>query len=324
MKKLIIIFLLLQPGLVKSQVYFTSLNFPVVGTTISIYNCDTTGVPVPVTGLGQTFNYTSLNTTSVNFNSYIEPDSLWCSDLFPGATLVWQRNNADWFYKQETDTLRFLGNCLSDSTATGTFNSFYYKPAVDLFTGMNYLQVYMDSAHFQYGSGVFRNQITYFQVMADGVLNLPSASYANVHVLRKEVFVKDHDDGSEEEHHLSYLFYDSSLAKPVLEISFLSVFGDPLGFKKVTYFDVGIGVKEQTTSRHINAYPNPFTDRVFIEGFSDKEVYVYDSHLMPVPFSKTVRENGFEICVLPNSTTGVYFVVMCDHGQRYVRKIIKI
>ncbi|HLP11816.1 MAG TPA: hypothetical protein VK177_07795 [Flavobacteriales bacterium] len=337
MKKWIALFVLAIPVKGISQTYFTALNFPIVGYVVTKFNCDTTGVASPVAGHGQTWSYGSLTSTSSTVTTYT--DSLWCTGMFPTSAVQAQFNNTDWFYKKETDTLRFLGNCLSDSSSASTFNAFYDKPAIELFTNMNYGQVYHDSAHFQYGTGEFRNQATTFEVIADGTLTTPLTTYTNVHVLKKEVYIREPGTNDEKEHYLYYYFYDSLISQPVFEISFLSVFGNPLGFKKVKYSDVSNGITENAAFSRQNIYPNPFMDRFFVEGFWDKDIQVYDIHFNPVGFTKELTSNGFYIrfdvwnllhepnphswSSQPHRSPKLYFVVITDHGYRSVHKVIR-
>lgn len=322
MKQCVFVLAFIAPFACGAQSYFTSANFPAVGTTITTHTCDTTGVLIPTTGQGQTFNYASLSVTSTAVTNYISPDSLWCKPLFPPSTIATQKNNVDWFYKQETDTLRFLGNCLSDSSSTSTFNSYYSRPAVELYKNMGYLATHKDSAHFQYGTGEFKNQVTSFRVIADGSLTLPSGTYGTVHVLRKEMWVRDHSTGDEEEHYLYFQFWDTLTPAPVLEISFFSVFGGTLGFKKVKYFDVTDNISEIAQKPALEIYPNPFTDEFFIESVSGAELVVYDLAMKQVPFSK--NEQGRMTRVrLTDSGKGAYFVCVKVNGQSWMYKLIK-
>lgn len=320
MKKWIALFVLAIPVKGISQTYFTALNFPIVGYVVTKFNCDTTGVASTVAGHGQTWSYGSLTSTSSTVTTYT--DSLWCTGMFPTSAVQAQFNNTDWFYKKETDTLRFLGNCLSDSSSASTFNAFYDKPAIELFTNMNYGQVYHDSAHFQYGTGEFRNQATTFEVIADGTLTTPLTTYANVHVLKKEVYIREPGTNDEKEHYLYYYFYDSLISQPVFEISFLSVFGNPLGFKKVKYSDVSNGINEVVQKPAFNIYPNPCTESFFVEAPSNASIDVYNFTLQKIPCAVESHANSHNV-LLQENVPGVYFVRIRIGNESYVSTLIK-
>jgi hypothetical protein len=320
MKKIAALFMLILPLKGISQTYFTSANFPILGYVIIKYTCDTTGVSLPASGHAQTWNYGALSATSTAITKYT--DSLWCAGIFTTSTIQAQFNNTDWFYKQETDTLRFLGNCLSDSSSTGTFNAHYTKTALELFKQMNYLQVYHDSAHFQYSTGEYRDQATTFEVIADGTLTTPLTTYANAFVLRKEVYVREPGTHVEKEHYLYYYFYDSLISQPVFEISMFSVFGNPLGFKKVKYCDVTDGIGELVKKPGFRVYPNPFSSEFFVDAPQNAKIELYNAMLQKIQCAVS-NVNGTHRISMDACGQGVFFVRVSIGNESSVLKLIK-
>lgn len=71
----------------------------------------------------------------------------------------------------------------------------------------------------------------------------------------------------------------------------------------------------------LSIYPNPATDRVYVEGLGENTLIVYDLLGKPVKYSKSrVTENVSEIN-LQDAATGIYFVKITDLDGNYLRSI---
>ncbi len=306
-----------------AQTFVTTANFPNTWTSVTYFGCDTTGVANPSSGLGQTFDYSTLITSSSSTFNYTNPITLWCNPVFSSSNLAKSQGFADWYYVKTADTIYLIGTCLTDSTTTGTYNSFYYKPAIDIFTNMNYAQVYNDSAHFEYDASAVREQISTFEVIASGTLQLPSSSYSNVFVLKKDVHIKKSGTGEVYEHYLEYAFYDSLLAHPVLKIIYYSDFGEPLTNKLVSYYDVSIGIPEAEKREEVKIFPNPFADEFYIEQDINSSILLYDINLKPVKFTSIKTDLGIKIQT-NELEKGIYIVSSQSTNQKHHYKIIKL
>lgn len=341
MKKIytLIFGIILAAPVVKSQsiTLTKTANEPSIGDFERRKSYDTTVAVPRNTGTNQTWNFTSLATSTVAqvTYSYVAPATVPTSTAYTGCTIVRTDGSNNEFFKSTTTQYELLGSKQSSVTLTFTNSAVnavwpiaYSYTNTDTYGGTakitstitlngpvsgNINTNASGTGTLQLPNGITLNNC--LQVKSD-LLGVASFSIPFIGSLTATLATT------------SYQYYHSSYKYPVLTVNTTAITTPTASFNSKTTSvsvnnDVFSGINEYTIDNLVTVYPNPTSDYFQVE-FTNNEstkIEIYNQ-LGQVLITEIVPASGRQINI-SSLNSGVYFLRATVGNKTSIKKLIK-
>jgi|GEM_PF-1192441 len=309
--------------IVKGQTNLTSANMnPIAGDVFIEHLCDTTGVLSGPSGAAVTWDFSALNTLSIDTINFMDCASTPFCDSFTGSNIAYL-NLGNYTYEDAT------GSALS--TVGSYFGGFYLylnQPQCILFYPATYHSSHQDtfSAQVTLGSGYsqYLTGTDSFYCDAYGTLILPSGSYPNVLRVYHVNIVKDSiaymgvSFSVSTSRTESYSWYDTGFHYSLLSIGYDTAGSTSSYVSGVGYYTIPPPLSNATLSTSetpLTIYPEPATTYlnldVHIDNAEGAYVTVSDllGHIVKTIPSTQIRQGFNDINIrITDLNDGVYIV----------------
>lgn len=341
MKKLytLILGIILAAPVIKAQAptLTKALNEPSINDAERRKSYDTTTAVPRNTGTNQTWNFTSLATSTVaqTTYSYVAPASVPSSTAYAGCTIVRTDGTNNEFFKSTTTQYELLGS--KQSSVTLTFTNSAVNAVWPIAYGYTNTDTYSGTAKITTTitlNGPVNGNVS-TSASGTGTVQLPNGITLNncLQVTSNLLGVASFSipfigSLTATLQTTSYQYYNSAFKYPVLTVNTTAINTPTAALNSVNTTvsvndDVFAGINEFTLENSVTVYPNPSTDFINVS-FNNNEatqIEIYNQ-LGQVLITENVSQNLKQIDI-SGLNSGVYFLRATVGNKTAVKKLIK-
>lgn len=304
-------------GKTLAQPILTDANTsPVVG---DVYNWVNSDFPTSTgsSGVNQTWDYSSLVATNSYTENAVSPSSTSTGTYFQSSNVSLDNGGIDSYFQTFPDSL------LNEGGGSFSWHNTYSDPEKYLTYPFTYNSSFIDHYISSFdNAGSISSIVGTDTVTADayGTLQLPFGNLTNaLRVKMVENYIQTYMGNNVSHSIVTYSWYLPGTHQPVLILKSYSN-----GSNLAKYLVTSIGISDNKGFANISLYPNPATDRIFIEtknSNGDCTVSLYNTQGQELIKQQiTGTKTQINIDDLP---TGVYIIKLVGDNLVEVRKVIK-
>jgi Secretion system C-terminal sorting domain len=326
--------LILQLGIMGSLMAQIPLNpaiLPVIGDTVELYFSDTTGVNEGPAGNNQSWDFSQLKPTVMTQRIYLASDSTPYGNLYPAAGICRMDDQGALYtyWNRAFNKFEYHG-----FVQPFVVDQFYSDPAIYFEFPVRYNDQRTDSIYVFTNPGNLQSPgILYFHADGYGTLTLPRGKALAAYRIKTTTYIGDSTIQSYELN-TEYSWYDNKHKDLLLAIGYTNINGFEskyVIFSNDSIPPVNTGIYDSKEAMNLSVYPNPFTDKITVEGWFSNPVTGYfliqDMEGREVFKSKDTEWSIGEIKATLNVAhlnAGIYFISFKGRNTYFTQKLIKL
>lgn len=330
MKHLLLFSIAFSCPFIWGQITIDQTDMPSVGDFIPRKSDTMTVLPGPgASGPNQTWNFTATSNYVITENtSVVSVASTPNGNQFGNSNLAMTNDNASYLYfnksAQSFTTQGFSGDLLGTGIINAVFNpdltlhqfprtfgsSFNDTYVIDVIVPGAAINPLVSQIRFK------RTSLVHDTTDAWGQITTPNGTYNVLRIHTTETFTDSIwalpifpptwslvSTSSDLSNSYSWVGKGGKLA--IAEMSF-DTLGAPKIFKWTELPGIGVGLNEPASSQ-ISMYPNPCSHTLFVEGYNQEQIVLFNMYGQPVPVEKTILPEGTQLKV-EHLASGIYSI----------------
>jgi hypothetical protein len=313
-----------------AQPTLTSSFNPVVGDVFSSAYVDTASLPQGPSGANQTWDFSSLTSAGTFSSNVVTVASTPYASSYPSATIATSDGNGGYGYASTNSTQYQIWGLYNSAESVILTNS-----EVGLTYPFTYSSTLSDNFSGSGSSSFPFNRTGTITVVADawGTIKTPEGTFTNALRINQKQVINDNfgsSIGIEKSVTQTYEWYIEGYKNSLLAITYdttFDQFGDTIPVFSVSYgLNAPSAVKNITPAISFNIFPNPTTDRIYLQA-GESINHVIISNVLGQNVIDMQPENGsshnpVEISVA-DLPSGIYFCSVNTPVGNVTRRIVK-